>query len=87
MVFDQKTKISSLQLKSISRSSAKQRAGRAGRTNQGYCFRIYKNDDKKKFKQGKTPEIQNMALDTLVLRLKTLGIEDIMHFPYLSKPG
>lgn len=41
MVFDQKTKISSLQLKAISKSSAKQRAGRAGRTNEGFCFRLY----------------------------------------------
>ena len=86
MVFDQRTKISSLQLRAISQSSAKQRAGRAGRTNEGFCFRLYNKKAKEKMKKGKTPEIQNMALDTLVLRLKSLEIEDVMGFPYLSKP-
>ena len=87
MVFDQKTKISSLKLKTISKSSAKQRAGRAGRTNEGFCFRLYSDKHKKGFQEGKTPEIQNMALDTLVLRLKSLGIENVTTFPYLSKPS
>ena len=87
MVFDQKTKISSLKLKEISKSSAKQRAGRAGRTNEGFCFRLYSEKQKKLFKEGKTPEIQNMALDTLVLRLKSLRINDVINFPYLSQPS
>ena len=87
MVYDQKTKIVSLQLKCISQSSAKQRAGRAGRTNEGYCFRLYSEKEKKSFREGKTPEIQNMALDTLVLRLKTLNINDVVSFPYLTQPS
>lgn len=41
MVYDQKSKITSMKLQNISQSSAKQRAGRAGRTNEGYCFRLY----------------------------------------------
>lgn len=36
---------------------------------------------------NKTPEIQNMALDSVVLRLKSLAIEDIINFPYLSPPS
>ena len=55
MVFDQKTKISSLKLKTISKSSAKQRAGRAGRTNEGFCFRLYSDQNKKSFPDGKVP--------------------------------
>ena len=35
---------------------------------------------------NKTPEIQNMSLDSVVLRLKSLEIEDVLTFPYLSKP-
>ena len=41
MQYDQKTKFSSMKLAEISQSSAKQRAGRAGRTQEGYCFRLY----------------------------------------------
>ena len=55
MVFNPKTKISSLQLRQISESSAKQRAGRAGRTNEGFCFRLYSTKEKINFVKNKTP--------------------------------
>ena len=35
---------------------------------------------------NKIPEVQNMALDTVVLRIKSLGLEDVLNFPYLSPP-
>jgi HrpA-like RNA helicase len=41
VVYDQKKRISSFELMPISKSAAKQRAGRAGRTSAGYCFRLY----------------------------------------------
>lgn len=63
-----------MKLKNISQSSAKQRAGRAGRTNSGYCFRLYSKKAKNELSVNKTPQIQNMALDTVVLRLKSLDI-------------
>lgn len=72
MVYDQKNKVTTMKLKKISQSSAKQRAGRAGRTNQGYCFRLYNKRDKNSLSINKVPEIQNMALDSVVLRLKSL---------------
>lgn len=55
MVFDQASRISSMQIKTISESSAKQRAGRAGRTNTGFCFRLYSEEDKRKMRSNKTP--------------------------------
>jgi HrpA-like RNA helicase len=66
--------VTALKLKNISQSSAKQRAGRAGRTNEGFCFRLYSKKQKSEFSSNKTPEMQNMALDTVVLRLKSLDI-------------
>jgi HrpA-like RNA helicase len=87
MVYDQKTKVTALKLKKISQSSAKQRAGRAGRTNMGYCFRLYSIKEKNELDLNKVPEIQNMALDTVVLRLKSLNIVDVVKFPYLSQPN
>jgi HrpA-like RNA helicase len=41
LVYNQKHKFSSMKLRFISQSSAKQRAGRAGRTSPGFCFRLY----------------------------------------------
>jgi HrpA-like RNA helicase len=55
MVYDQKTKVTSLKLKKISLSSAKQRAGRAGRTNKGYCFRLYSSHEKGGLQKNKVP--------------------------------
>ena len=40
-VYDQKKKITAFELKPISKSAAKQRSGRAGRTSAGFCFRLY----------------------------------------------
>lgn len=55
MVYDQKSKITSMKLQNISQSSAKQRAGRAGRTNEGYCFRLYSQKDKNNLRLNKIP--------------------------------
>jgi HrpA-like RNA helicase len=44
-----------MKLKKISQSSAKQRLGRAGRTNQGYCFRLYSKIEKNELSLNKTP--------------------------------
>lgn len=55
MIYDQKNKITSMKLQNISQSSAKQRAGRAGRTNTGYCFRLYSKKDKNSFSVNKLP--------------------------------
>lgn len=71
----------------ISASSAKQRVGRAGRTMEGYCFRLYSEEDKVTMADNKPPEILNIALDNLVLRLKSLKVKDIVDFPYLTHPG
>jgi HrpA-like RNA helicase len=86
LVYDQRYRVSSRKLVSISQSSAKQRAGRAGRTSHGYCFRLYSELELSKFRINKTPEIDNMALDTLVLRLKSLSVDNIFTFPYVKAP-
>lgn len=55
-IYDQKKKISSFQLKAISKSAAKQRAGRAGRTSEGFCFRLYEQQfEKDSMAANKTP--------------------------------
>lgn len=62
LVYDQKFKVSSMKLQEITQSSAKQRAGRSGRTGPGHCFRLYSEENFKKRKPNKIPEIKNSSL-------------------------
>lgn len=86
MVYNQKLKYSSMKLRQISQSSAKQRAGRAGRTAPGFCFRLYSEESFRARPLGKIPEMENSSLDSVVLRLKSLGIDNLFTFSYISPP-
>lgn len=71
----------------ISQSSAKQREGRAGRTCAGFCYRVYSISAFNKMQEFSDPEILKEPLDSSILTLKTIGIEEIMKFPFVTKPG
>ena len=63
----------------ISKASAQQRAGRAGRTRPGKCFRLYTEKAYKVEMQDNTyPEILRSNLGSVVLQLKKLGIDDLV---------
>jgi len=47
---------------------------------------LYSEEDFNKRRFNKLPEIKNIALETLVLRLKTLGINNVSTFDYIEKP-
>lgn len=67
-----------------SQASAHQRAGRAGRTQPGKCFRLYTEKSFKEHLQEQTyPEILRSNLGSVVLQLKKLGIDDLVG-PYLA---
>ncbi|KAF9764126.1 putative pre-mRNA-splicing factor ATP-dependent RNA helicase dhx15 [Nosema granulosis] len=70
----------------ISKSSALQRAGRAGRTAPGICYRLYSGDTYSAMAESDTPRILYEPLDSLVLDLKSLGIKNIPKFPFLQPP-
>ncbi|KAF5908200.1 clathrin heavy chain 1 isoform X4, partial [Clarias magur] len=71
----------------ISKSEAQQRAGRAGRTSAGKCFRIYNKEFWEKCMPEYTvPEIQRTSLTSVILTLKCLGVHDVIRFPYLDHP-
>ena len=68
-------------------ASANQRAGRAGRVSAGKCFRLftawaYKNE----LEDNTIPEIQRTNLGNVVLLLKSLGINDLIHFDFMDPP-
>ena len=71
----------------ISKASATQRAGRAGRTSAGKCYRLYtafnyKND----LEESTVPEVQRTNLASVVLALKSLGIHDLISFDFMDPP-
>ncbi|KAK2831233.1 hypothetical protein Q7C36_016319 [Tachysurus vachellii] len=71
----------------ISKSEAQQRAGRAGRTSPGMCFRIYNKEFWENCMPEYTvPEIQRTSLTSVILTLKCLGVHDVIRFPYLDRP-
>ncbi|KAK1815705.1 hypothetical protein LTR12_009892 [Friedmanniomyces endolithicus] len=82
------TNMESLVAVPISRASANQRAGRAGRTAPGKCFRLYTkwayyND----LPESTIPEIQRTNLNSVVLLLKSLGINDLINFDFMDPPS
>ena len=77
---------SSLVLRPVSRSSAEQRKGRAGRTAPGVCYRLYSKEDYDSRPLWTTEEILRTDLSEVVLRMVDLGIYDFETFPYITRP-
>ena len=87
-VYNPRIRVESLLVSPISRASAHQRAGRAGRTRPGKCFRLYTEASFKKDLQEQTyPEILRSNLGSVVLQLKKLGIDDLVHFDFMDPPA
>jgi pre-mRNA-splicing factor ATP-dependent RNA helicase DHX15/PRP43 len=83
-VYNPRIRVESLLVSPISRASAHQRAGRAGRTRPGKCFRLYTEASFKRDLQEQTyPEILRSNLGSVVLQLKKLGIDDLVSFFFL----
>ncbi len=77
----------SLVVTPISQASARQRAGRAGRTGPGRCYRLYTEDAfKNEMLPTSVPEIQRTNLSTTVLILKAMGINDLINFDFMDPP-
>lgn len=80
------TGIETLTAVPISKASATQRAGRAGRTKPGKCFRLYTENAFEVLEDATSPEIQRSNLAPMILQLKALGIDNIARFDYISPP-
>lgn len=87
-VYNPRIRVESLLVSPISKASANQRAGRAGRTKPGKCFRLYtENAFKKELQENTYPEILRSNLSSVVLQLKKLGIDDLVHFDFMDPPA
>ena len=84
--YDTKKGISYLEVKMISKSSAIQRMGRAGRTGPGLCVRLYDKTAYDKLDEATLPEIKKVHLGSAVLKLMALGIPDVKRFDFIERP-
>ena len=87
-VYNPRIRVESLLVCPISKASAKQRAGRAGRTRPGKAFRLYTEKAyTQELQQNTYPEILRSNLSSVVLSLLKLGIQDLVHFDFLDPPA
>lgn len=85
--FNDETGVQSFEVDWISKASADQRAGRAGRTGPGHCYRLYSSAVYEDFfLQFSKPEILRMPVESVVLNMKSMGIDKIVNFPFPTPP-
>ncbi|XP_041726204.1 pre-mRNA-splicing factor ATP-dependent RNA helicase PRP16 isoform X2 [Coregonus clupeaformis] len=86
-VFNPRIGMDALQVYPISQANANQRAGRAGRTGPGQCYRLYTQSAfKNEMLTTTIPEIQRTNLANVVLLLKSLGVQDLLLFHFMDPP-
>jgi len=81
------TRTSRLPIKTISKSSAIQRAGRCGRVQDGICVRLYAEEDYESRPFFTPPEIRRSNLAEVILRMVALKVGDIASFPFIDPPS
>lgn len=87
-IYNPRVRVESLLVSPISRASAKQRAGRAGRTQPGKCFRLYTEKSfVEDLHEATYPEILRSQMSNVVLTLKKLGIDNLVQFDWLDAPA
>ncbi|EDY22045.1 helicase-associated domain protein [Chthoniobacter flavus Ellin428] len=84
--YNPRTRTKRLPVEDVSQSSANQRAGRAGRVQDGTCIRLYAEDDFSARPRFTQPEIQRANLAEVILRMKAFRLGDIETFPFINPP-
>ncbi|CAD7924513.1 unnamed protein product, partial [Amoebophrya sp. A25] len=86
--FNPKTGMEQLVVVNVSRVQATQRAGRAGRTQKGKCYRLYTEEMfRSRFKDATTPEILRSNLASVCLQMKAMGVGNILTFDFMERPS
>ncbi|KAL1538654.1 RNA helicase [Salvia divinorum] len=86
-MYEPATGMNILKVGRISQSSAKQRAGRAGRTEPGTCYRLYSEDDFESMLPHQEPEIRKVHLGVAILKIMALGVKDLQEFDFVDAPS
>ncbi len=84
--YSARRKIESLQIEPISQASARQRAGRCGRTEPGVCVRLYREQDHDSRDEFTPPEILRTNLAGVILQMQSLGLGRPQDFPFIEPP-
>lgn len=84
--FDADIGLDRLEVEPISKASADQRAGRAGRTGPGFCWRLWEEAAHRARPENDTPEVQRVDLSGAVLQLRCWGETDLQAFPWFEPP-
>ncbi|KAF0535215.1 P-loop containing nucleoside triphosphate hydrolase protein [Gigaspora margarita] len=85
--FNSRVGMESLSIVNISKDSADQRMGRAGREAPGFCYRLYTEEEYNKMEKNTEPEIKRCNLASIILLLKAFGIDNVLEFDYLDAPS
>ncbi|AET40474.1 ATP-dependent RNA helicase ECM16 Ecym_6076 [Eremothecium cymbalariae DBVPG len=85
--YNDATGVQSFEIDWISKASADQRSGRAGRTGPGHCYRLYSSAVyEHHFEQFSRPEILRMPVESVVLQMKSMLIHNVVNFPFPTPP-
>ncbi|MBI2637857.1 MAG: ATP-dependent RNA helicase, partial [Candidatus Sungbacteria bacterium] len=84
--YDHVNGIGILEIVEHSQAGCEQRAGRAGRTQPGVCYRLYTEENFNNSPKFTKPEIQRTGLAGIVLAMKAIGIKDIERFKFIDQP-
>ena len=86
-VYNPKIGMDALQITPVSQANANQRAGRAGRTGPGRCYRLYTDTVfRNELLENNIPEIQRTNLANVVLLLKSLNVDNLLEFDFMDPP-
>lgn len=85
--YDLESGVQSFEVQWVSKASASQRSGRAGRTGPGHCYRLYSSAVFDQFfEQHAKPEIMRTPIDGVVLQMKAMNIDSVANFPFPTPP-
>ena len=85
--YDDVSGVQSFEIGWISKASASQRAGRAGRTGPGHCYRLYSSAIyERDFEEHAMPEVLRMPVEGIALQLKSMELHNVVNFPFPTPP-